>query len=128
MQAIVTAVAAGLIAVSALFTPAQAADGPVVLIARFYVAPGQESAFEERSKKGIEFVRKAEPDIIVYRLDRSTKDPSQYVFFEVYPSQAALDRHAKETLPAFAKLVGPRPEGLFTKPPEIEKLAPVGGR
>ena len=83
-------------------TTVHAADEPVVLIARFFVTPGQEEAFEERTFKAVEFVRKAEPDII-YRLQRSTKDPTQYVFYEVYPSQVAFDRHVKETLPAFAK-------------------------
>jgi quinol monooxygenase YgiN len=62
----------------------------------------QEAVFEERNLKVVEFVRKAEPDVI-YRLQRSTTNPSQYVFYEVYPSQAAFDRHVKETLPAFVK-------------------------
>jgi len=106
-------------------TTVHAADEPVVVIARLFVNPGQEAAFEERTLKAVEFVRKAEPDII-YRLQRSTTNPSQYVFYEVYPSQAAFDRHVKETLPAFAKEVGPRPEGMLARPPEVEKLVPLG--
>ena len=106
-------------------TTVHAADEPVVVIARFFVTPGQEAAFEQRALKAVEFVRKAEPDII-YRLQRSTTNPSQFVFYEVYPSQAAFDRHVKETLPAFAKEVGPRPEGMLARPPEVEKLVPVG--
>ena len=83
-------------------TTVHAADEAVVLIARFFVNPGQEAAFEERTLKAVEFVRKAEPDTI-YRLQRPTTNPSQYAFYEVYLSQAAFDRHVKETLPALAK-------------------------
>jgi quinol monooxygenase YgiN len=104
---------------------ALAADEPVVLISRFFVNPGQEAVFEQRTLKAVEFVRKAEPEVI-YRLQRSITNPLQYVFYEVYPSQAALDRHMKETLPAFAKEVGPRPEGMLARPPENEKLVPLG--
>ena len=100
----------------------RAADEPVVVIARFFVKPGKETVFEERTLKVVELVRKAEPDI-VYRLQRLTTNPLQYVFYEVYPSQAAFDRHVKETLPAFAKEVGPRLEGMLTRP---EKLVPLG--
>jgi quinol monooxygenase YgiN len=114
---------------SALFsiggTTVHAADEPVVVIARFFVNPGQEAVFEERNLKVVEFVRKAEPDVI-YRLQRSTTNPSQYVFYEVYPSQAAFDRHVKDTIPAVAKEVGPRPEGMLARPPETEKLVPLG--
>jgi quinol monooxygenase YgiN len=106
-------------------TTVHAADEAVVLIARFFCEPGARGAFEERTLKAVEFVRKAEPDTI-YRLQRSTTNPSQYVFYEVYPSQTAFDRHVKETLPAFAKEVGPRPEGMLARPPEIEKLVPLG--
>ena len=106
-------------------TTVHAADEPVVLIARFLVTPGQEAVFEERNLKVVELVRKAEPDVI-YRLQRSTTNPSQYVFYEVYPSQAAFDRHVKETLPAFAKEAGPRPEGMLARPPEVEKFVPLG--
>jgi quinol monooxygenase YgiN len=90
-----------------------------------FVNPGQEAVFEERTRKAVEFVRKAEPDTI-YRLQRSTTNPSQYAFYEVYLSQAAFDRHVKETLPALAKEVGPRPEGMLARPPDIEKLVPLG--
>jgi quinol monooxygenase YgiN len=117
-------IAIGLCTTTVLSTAARAADEPVVLIGRFNINPGQEAVFEERNRKVVEFVRKAEPDII-YRLQRSTTNPSQYVYYEVYPSQAAFDRHVKETLPAFAKQFGPRPEGMLARPPEIEKLVPL---
>src|SRR5262249_52047232 len=93
-------------------TTVHAADEPVVVIARFLWSPAEAPRFEERNRKIVEFLLTAAPDII-YRLQRSTTNPSQFVFYEVYPSQAAFDRHVKETLPAFAKEVGPRPEGML---------------
>lgn len=125
MRANVTVMVIGLCTATVPSTAVHAADEPVVLISRFYVNPGQESVFEERTLKAVEFVRKAEPDVI-YRLQRSLTNPSQYVFYEVYPSQAALDRHSKETLPAFAREVGARPEGMLARPQENEKLVPLG--
>lgn len=104
--------------------PARAADVPVVLISRFFVNPGQEAAFEDRVRKAVAFVRKAEPDVI-YRLQRSTSNPLQYVFYEVYPSKAAFDRHVKETMPAFGKIAGPRPDGMLARPPENEYFQPM---
>jgi quinol monooxygenase YgiN len=64
-------------------------------------------------------VKKAEPDI-TYRLHRSVKEPAVFLFYEIYPSQAAFDKHRTETMPAVRNVVGPIPEGLLTKPPEIE--------
>ena len=112
------AAAVGIWAVTAP-VPARAADEPVVVISRFFVNPGQEATFEDRVRKAVVFVRKAEPDII-YRLQKSTTNPHQYVFYEVYPSKVAFDRHMKETLPAFGKTVGPRPDGMLARAPENE--------
>jgi quinol monooxygenase YgiN len=102
-------------------TTVHAADEPVVFITRFFVNPGQEAIFLERNTKIIESIRKAEPAYF-NRLQRSATNPSQYVIYEVYPSEAAADRLIKE---AFAKL-GPRPEGMLSRPPESEKLVPLG--
>ena len=78
------------------------ADDSVMVIARLYATAGREAELEARILKSVEFVRKAEPDI-TYRAYRSQKDPSMFVYFEVYPSQTAFDRHAKETMPAFRR-------------------------
>ena len=78
------------------------ADDSVMVIARLYATAGREAELEARLLKSVEFVRKAEPDI-TYRAYRSKKDPSMFVYYEVYPSQTAFDRHAKETMPAFRR-------------------------
>jgi quinol monooxygenase YgiN len=54
-------------------------------------------------------VKQAEPNVS-YRLHRSAKDPTAFLFYEVYPSQAARDKHLTETLPALRKEAGPMPE------------------
>jgi quinol monooxygenase YgiN len=42
-----------------------------------------------------------------------------FLFYEVYPSQAAFDQH-RQTIAAFRKEAGPPPEGIFNRPPEVE--------
>jgi len=123
MRAIVTLMAIGLCTATVASTAVHAAD--VVLISRAYVNPGQEAVFEERNLKLVEFVRKTEPDVI-FRLHRSITNPSQYVVYEVFPSHAAFDRHLRITFPAFDKEVGPQPEGMLARPPEYEKVVPLG--
>jgi quinol monooxygenase YgiN len=98
-----------------------AADESVVVIARYFITPGREAEAEPRLQKALEFMRKAEPTHS-FRFHRSLKDPSVYLFYEVYPSQAALDEHRRVTNPARAKELGPTPPGLLARPPEIEEF------
>jgi quinol monooxygenase YgiN len=97
------------------------ADESIAVIAHFHVAPGREAEAEARLRKVVEFVRMAEPGI-TYRLYRSQKDPSVFVFYEVYPSMTAIEQHRKVTLPAFLKQFGKAPQGLFSGPPEVERM------
>lgn len=97
----------------------QAADGPIVLVSRFYPTPGREEEVQARFQKAVEYVRKAEPNT-VYRVHRSTKEPAVFLWYEVYESQAALDNHSKVVLPAFRKEYGPAPDGIFARPAETE--------
>jgi len=96
-----------------------AADESVTIVARVYAAPGREAEAEARLVKVVAFVRKAEPGT-VYRLYRSKKDPTVFMFYEVYPSDAARAHHGKVTLPAFAKEYGPAPKGLFARPIDVD--------
>ena len=97
----------------------QTSDGAIVLVSKFYPTPGREDELQARFLKTVEFVRKAEPNT-VYRLHRSTKEPAVFLWYEVYESQTALDNHRNVVLPAFLKEHGPRPEGIFARPPETE--------
>ena len=111
----------GFLLLAGIITPpvATAADEAITIVGRFYPTPGREDELEARPLKSVEFVRKAEPNIS-YRVHRSTKGPTVFLYYEVYPSQAAFDYHVKTTLPALRKEVGPPPEGIFAKPPEVE--------
>ena len=75
------------------------ADEQVVIVARYYPAPGREADLEARLLRSLKYVKQAEPNVS-YRLHRSAKDPTVFLFYEVYPSQAARDKHLTETLPA----------------------------
>lgn len=121
---LLTALLWGALATMAPIRSAFAADESVTVVARIYVTPGREAEAEGRFLKLIEFVRKAEPNV-TYRFHRSRKDPSLFVTYEIYPSQAAAGEHMKVTLPAFAKEVGPTPEGLLARPMEIELLRQI---
>jgi quinol monooxygenase YgiN len=90
-----------------------------MLISRLYAAPGREAELETRVLKSVEFVRKAEPTTVI-RAYRSKKEPSVFVFYEVFSSQAAYEEHLNVTNPARVKEMGPTPDGLFLRPPEIE--------
>jgi quinol monooxygenase YgiN len=95
------------------------ADEQVVIVARYYPAPGREAELEARLLRALKYLKQAEPNV-AYRLHRSAKEPTAFLFYEVYPSQAARDQHLSETLAAFRKEAGPAPEGIYSRPPEIE--------
>jgi len=95
------------------------ADERVVIVARYSPTPGREAELEARLLRALKFMKQAEPNVS-YRLHRSAKEPTVFLFYEVYPSQAALDQHLTETLMAFRKEAGPVPEGIFSRSPEVE--------
>lgn len=109
---------------SAVADTASAADESIAVTARFYATPGREAEVEARLLQVVAFVRKAEPDI-TYRLQRSQKDPTAFLFYEIYPTAAAKEAHGKVTMSAFAKEYGPPPEGLYSRPPEVETYSPL---
>jgi len=95
------------------------ADEQVVIVARYYPAPGREADLEARLLRSLKYVKQAEPNVS-YRLHRSAKEPTVFLFYEVYPSQAARDQHVTETLTALRREAGPMPEGILGRPPEVE--------
>jgi quinol monooxygenase YgiN len=97
------------------------ADEQVVVTARFFPAPGREAELEARLLRSVEFVKRVEPTI-TYRLHRSVKEPTVFFYYEIYPSQAAFDRHRTETIAAFRREAGPPPDGIFARAPEGESF------
>ncbi len=105
-------------------SPPPAADESVTVFARFDATPGREAEVEALFSKVVLYVHNAEPGAS-YHFYRSKKDPTVFVFYEVYANAEAADHHAKVTLPAMAREYGPPPEGLFSKPPEIARFSQI---
>jgi quinol monooxygenase YgiN len=100
------------------------AAAPVVVIVKVFPSAGREDELQAQYLKRIEYLRKAEPDA-TFRLHRSTKSPVTFLWYEVYPSQAAYENHLKVVMPAFRNEVGPTPEGVIAKPSESETYVEV---
>ena len=98
--------------------PAQATEQVTVLVKAFPSA-GREDELQARYLKQVEYLRKAEPTS-VFRLHRSGKTPTTFLWYEVYESPVAYDNHLKVVMPSFRKEFGPTPEGLIAKPSESE--------
>jgi len=94
------------------------ADERIVVLSRQFPAPGREEEAEARQRKVVEFVKAREPNI-TYRLHRTERPVPTIMYYEIYPSQAAIDTH-RQNLAAFFKEHGPPAPGLFAKPTETE--------
>ena len=106
---------------SGAFAPslAGATDGPIIVVVRFFPAEGREDETQARLANLVRFVQKANPGVI-FQLHRSAKSPTVFLLYETFPSQAALDNQPKTVLPDFVKEFGPTPQGLLTRPNEVE--------
>ena len=93
------------------------ADEPIITVNRLYPAPGREAELEARLVRIVKYLKRAEPTV-TYRLHRSAKEPTVFMFYEIFPSQAALD-HERDTVAALRKR-DPPPDGIFGRPPEVE--------
>ena len=105
-------------AVASIAGPVSAAD-PVVVIVKVFPSPGREDELQAQYLKRIKYLREAEPNA-TFRLHRSTKSPVTFLWYEVYPSQAAYENHLKVVMPAFREQVGSTAEGVIAKPSESE--------
>ena len=92
---------------------------PVVILVRAFATPGRGDDLQALYLKRLEYFRKAEPDA-TFRLHRSTKDPNTFLWYEVYPSQAAYENHVKVVNARFKKETGPTPAGVIARPSESE--------
>jgi quinol monooxygenase YgiN len=94
-------------------------DEQVVIVARVYPTPGREAELEARLLRLVKYVKQVEPNI-TYRLHRSAKEPTVFLYYEVYRSQAEYNQHSTQTIAAFRKEAGQAPEGIFSRPTEVE--------
>lgn len=87
----------------------------VTVIAKLKIQPGKEAAFEEAARGLVAHVKANEPETRTYLLHRSTADPTEYVFYEVYTDQGALATHGgsapmAQFFGAVGTMVAGRPE------------------
>jgi quinol monooxygenase YgiN len=98
---------------------ARAADEPTIVVVKPFPVEGHEDEAQAWLTKLVTFVPANNPGV-TFRLHRSTKSPVVFLLYETYPSQAALDSQPKTVLRASFKEFGATPEGLYTKPNEVE--------
>lgn len=89
----------------------------LTVVAKIYPKPGQEAEVQALLVQMAEAVRKSEPDCLVYRPHRLTKEPVVFYFYEQYRSDAAFDFHkaAPHLAPFRARM-----KDLLARPTEIE--------
>ena len=88
----------------------------MILVARLKAKNGKEEEMETALREMVSKVEKEE-GTLVYKLHRSQKDPSVFLFYEKYKDKDALSHHS--STPYFKELfglLGP----LFEGAPEIE--------
>src|SRR4030095_3517507 len=98
----------------------------LTVVAKIRAAKGKGDALATLLAEQAGVVRKAEPDCLVYRPHRSTKDPDLFLFYEMYKDDAAFDVHRKAPhLAAYRErrekeglTEGPAGEGIYRSPPE----------
>ena len=97
----------------------------LTVIATLKVKSDQTAAFEEEAKKMLAYVTANEPGTLVYVCNRSTADPTLYVFYEEYRDQAAFAAHGgSPAMQAFFGAMG----GILAGRPDIAMYEEVGGK
>ena len=76
----------------------------VVVVAKIKAKPEYADEVAEMFRDMVAWVADNEDDTTTYSCNRSRKDPSEFLFFERYPDQAALQAHSAS--PRFGELVG----------------------
>jgi len=95
---------------------------PITVIAKLKTKAGSEKQFEEAARKMIDTVRSAESGTLQYILHRGVKDPTEFVYYEVYSDQAALDLHGKtDHMKAFGGAIG----ALLDGRPQVDIVTEV---
>lgn len=87
----------------------------IVITAAFKAKAGQEKALEEVLKSIIPDVQNEE-GTVMYTIHRSAADPGQFLFYEKYKDQDALNFHS--TTPYF-KAFGAKMKDLLEGKPQI---------
>jgi quinol monooxygenase YgiN len=91
--------------------------GVLTVVAKIHPKPGKEGEVEALLVQMAEAVRRAEPDCLVYRPHRSSREPTVFYFYEQYRSDAAFELH--RTAPHLVDHRA-RMKDLVAKPTEVE--------
>jgi quinol monooxygenase YgiN len=94
----------------------------VTIIARLKAKAGSEAALQEAFQDMIKQVRGAEPGCQAYVLHKAKKDATQFVWYETYADQGAVDIHMKTE---HMKAMGGRIKDLLDGAPQIEFLEEI---
>jgi len=97
----------------------------MTIIAKLKVQAGKEAAFEAAAGEMVDYVKTNEPGTRTYIMHKSTADPTEYVFYEVYVDQAAAAAHSgSEQMMKFLGAV----RGLLAGHPDIGMYEEVVGK
>jgi quinol monooxygenase YgiN len=83
-------------------------DSVIILNVHFVAVPGREEDLGRELRALVEPTRK-EPGCLAYELHSDPEDPTKFMFFEKFASQAALDTHV--AAPHFKKFLDYRAKG-----------------
>jgi len=96
----------------------------IVLVAKYHVKPGHGDAVAAALREMAPLVQAGEPGCTLYHANRSTENPDQFLLYEHYADEAALQAH-RET-PHFKAIIEGKIVPLLDKR-ERELYEPVGG-
>jgi len=94
-------------AVSGVSQAAPESNGPRALLAYLNIQPGAKQPFLEAAKDVI-LKSRQEPGVIIYNFHQSLENPSQFVIYELFKSEADLQFHRNSPhVVGFLKTVNP---------------------
>jgi len=97
----------------------------ITVMAKLKVKAGSDAAFRQAADKMIAHVTANDPGALTSLLSRSTADPNEFVFYEVYADQAALAVHgSSEPMMQFFGAIG----GLLDGRAEVTMYEELGGK
>ena len=97
----------------------------MIVVAKIKVKQGHEADAEAAFRKQIDYVKREEPQTLLYVMHRGRKDRSTFLFYEKYADAEAFDRHGKSTaMQELFRALQP----LLDGPPSIELYDEVGGK
>jgi len=97
----------------------------MIVVATLKIKSGSEATFEKAAREMIDYVKQNEPDTLTYVLHRSTSDPTEFLFYEVYRDQAAMAAHSSsEAMQKLFAALG----GVVDGRPTISMFEEVAGK